>query len=166
VNAAAYRIDFEGKPEVFGYVQRGRWATLADDGTRFIACPILNQKRTACEFRLVEIRRGSGARLSPLGDPLESKAAAALVELAHEAFPLVTTKRTPRFNAERAAFSHAGIFDARSVPAWKVAVCLYWPFWERNGTPWGERARELFEAKMADKSSNTLLIECRRLGLC
>ena len=166
MNPGIYRIDFEDKPEIFGYVQRGRWATLTADATRFIACPILNQKRTACEFRLVEIRRGSGARLSPLSDPLESKAAAALVELAHDAFPFVTTKRTPRFNPELAAFSHAAIVEARSVPAWKVAACLFWPFWERDGTTWGERAQQLATANFANKSKNTLLVECRRLGLC
>ncbi len=166
MNAALYRIDFEDKPEIFGYVQRGRWATLTADGTRFIACPILNQKRTACEFRLVEIRRGSGAKLSPLSDLLESKAAAALVELAHEAFPIITTKRAPRFNPEQAAFTHAAIMGARSVPTWKIAACLLWPFWERDGTAWGERAQQLASANFADKSKNTLLVECRRLGLC
>jgi hypothetical protein len=141
MNLDICRLTMPDKAGRFAYVQNGRWITVVDTGQKFIPAPVLNNEWTACRMLMVEPLKGS--RLSHVTDPLEMRVAAALIELAWQAFPVTENKRESSWDNKLKSFTHAATCDRKSVPAWKVVACILWPTWESAKDTLDTRAAEL-----------------------
>jgi hypothetical protein len=151
------RLTMPDKKGLFAYVQNGRWVTIAESGQKVIAAPVINDKRTVCELLVVEPIKGS--RLHPITDPLELRVAAALIELAQQAFPRSPKRRADKWNNEAKDYTQAATMDAISIPAWKVATCLLWSQWEEDKDTTDTRAaflRQLGHNVTAEKLKDAL----------
>lgn len=137
------RLTMPDKKGVFAYVQNGRWVTLAESGQKVIAMPLLNDNRTACQMLVIGPAKGS--RLQPITDPLEMRVAAALIELAQQAFPRSPKRRADKWSNEAKSYTQAANVDPVSIPAWKVATCLMWTQWEQDKDTIDTRAATLRE---------------------
>ena len=150
------------------YHVRGRdWITIARTNTCILLTPEITATKDGTDIRFVRlaIKRGSTVDLEEVEDPMQARVAGALIDLAFDAFKHEAAGATVKTKLGRAV-KKIRFRDVIPPEKWKVFVCLEWPTWEREKTPWGKRAEQVEKECGDKKSANALQQDCKRMGLC
>lgn len=166
MNDALYAMRLPGNDCIY-HVRGRQWFSSIRTGHHWILTPEIKITESGTDVRFVrlKIEPGTSADFEEITDPILARVAGALVDMAFDTFKHKAAGSTVKTGTGRVV-KKMRFGEVEPPKAWKVFVCLAWPDWERNKTPWKERAAQLAAEGLADMSANTLQQDCRRMGLC
>jgi len=166
VSTPIYIMRLDGDDSIY-HVRGGEWFSSFRTGINWIPTPKITRTKTGTDvgFVKLKIENGTGVDLDEITDPILAKVAGALVDMAFEMFKHKASGSTVKTSVGRVVKK---VQFGEIVPPqkWKVFVCLEWPTWEREGTPWKDRAEQVEKECGDKKSANALQQDCKRMGLC
>ncbi len=160
-----YTMRLDGDDSIY-HVRSGEWFSSIRTGINWIPTPKITHTKTGTDvgFVKLKIKNGTGVDVEEITDPILARVAGALVDMAFDTFKHEASGSTVKTSVGRVV-KKTRFGEIVPPQKWKVFVCLEWPTWERNKTPWKERADQIEGECGIKKLANTLQQECRRMGL-